>query len=92
MKFLIFLLATIYVAQSAAVGGYEPQTAITDKVMEIARWTTANLAQYTNVQGTYTTLTVRNLRTQVVSGINYRFTLDVLLGTPENKYYVRFFN
>ena len=87
MKFLIVLLAAVCVAQ-ALPGGWNPQSAITQQVLDIARWSTNNLAEATNVAGTYTQLTIRNLQTQVVNGINYKFTLDVLLNTPDNKYVV----
>ncbi len=88
MKFLIVLFAAIFVAQAQQSGSYVPQTAINEQAMDIARWTTSNLAAQTNVAGTYTMMSIRNLRTQIVSGTNYKFTLDVLLGTPENKYFV----
>jgi hypothetical protein len=89
MKFLIVLLAAVCVAQAQIAGGWVSQTAITEDAMDIARWSTSNLAAQTNANGFYTMMSIRNLKTQVVSGINYKFTLDVILGTPENKYYVR---
>ena len=70
------------------LGGYQAQTQINDNVIELAKWAAINLPQYTKVNGEYSVLTIRDLRTQVVSGINYKFTIDVLLGTPENKYFV----
>jgi hypothetical protein len=70
------------------LGGYQAQPQIPENVLEIAKWATLNLPQYTKVKGQYSVLTIRDLRTQIVSGINYKFTLDVLLGTNENKYFV----
>ena len=91
MKFLVVLLAVVYVAQAQLAGGFEPQTVISDQVMEIARWSTTNLASQLNVAGSFTTLTVKNLMTQVVAGVNYKFDLDVLYATPDNKYFVKNF-
>jgi hypothetical protein len=91
---LAILLAIVYsilLVESRTfplLGGYQAQTQIDENAMEIAKWATVNLPEYTKVNGEYSLLTIRDLRTQVVSGMNYKFTLDLLLGTPEYKYYV----
>ena len=79
-------------------------------MLEIARWTTTTMHQFSGVEGDHTVLTIRNgkkellskslkdriltfyyintVRTQVVAGMNYFFTVDYLIAGPENKYYV----
>lgn len=85
------LIFALFVASNAfAVGGFQ-SAAVTDDVLAIARWTSSQLSGYTNIAGDHTVMTVRNLKTQVVSGVNYRFTLDVLIQGEDNKYFVRFF-
>lgn len=88
MKFLAVLVVVLVAAQAANIGGWTEQTAITDEVMDIARWTTSQLSSYTGIQGDHSVMTVKNLKTQIVNGINYSFTLDVLVSGADNKYYV----
>jgi hypothetical protein len=73
------------------IGGWTEQTAITDSIMEIARWTTSQLSGFTGIKGDHSVMTVRNVQTQVVNGINYKFTVDVLVATNDNKYFVSCF-
>ena len=89
MKFLALLVVVFVAAQASPLGGWTEQTAITDEVMDVARWTTSQLAGYTGIEGDHTVMTVRNLKTQIVNGINYSFTLDVLVSGADNKYYFR---
>lgn len=70
-----------------AVGGYQPAT-VTDEFMSLARWSASQMSSYTEVLGDHNLMTVRNLMTQVVNGINYKFTIDLLIQTPENQYFV----
>lgn len=85
MKFIIALLAIVAVAQAKQmVGGWTEGGSIPD---DMAQWTISTLSSYTNAAGVYTPLTVRNVKTQIVSGIKYQFTLDVLLRSEDNKYY-----
>jgi hypothetical protein len=88
LKLIVALFALAAVAQSLAVGGQFQQTTVTAEVLDIAKWSASQLNGFTDVQGDHTVMTVRNLRTQVVSGINYRFTLDVLIANEDNKYFV----
>lgn len=89
------------------IGGYVSLNII---MLEIARWTTKTMQQFSGVEGDHTVLTIRNgkkellnkslknhfltfyfinaVRTQVVAGMNYFFTVDYLIAGPENKYYV----
>ena len=57
--------------------------------MDIARWSTSQLSGYTGIQGDHNVMTVRNVQTQIVNGVNYKFTLDVLVAGADNKYYFR---
>ncbi len=88
MKFLVLLFSFICVAQ-ASFGGYEPQSTVSDDVREIAKWAAKSLAEYTNVAGEYIAVRIENLRTQIVAGTNYKFTLYVGILTPDNKHFVR---
>lgn len=85
---VLALTFVLFVATHGAItGGYQP-SAVTDDVLQIAKWTASQLSGYTNIQGDHTVMTVRNLKTQVVAGVNYRFTLDVLVQAENNKYFV----
>lgn len=70
----------------AAVGGWTP-SAVTDEVMDLARWSTSQLSAYTGVQGDHTVMTARNVQTQVVAGVNYKFTLDLVISNSETGKY-----
>ncbi|RMZ93640.1 hypothetical protein BpHYR1_045171 [Brachionus plicatilis] len=86
---LLAICFTLFVASQAfAVGGYQPATA-TDEFMSLARWSANQMSSYTGVLGQHNLMTVRNLMTQVVNGINYKFTIDLLVQTPENQYFFR---
>ena len=58
--------------------------------MDIARWSASQLSAYTNGND-HTIMTVKNLKKQVVAGVNYKFTLEVVASLPENKYAVDIF-
>ncbi len=74
----------------ALVGGWTQQTAVTDDVMDLARWTTSQLSGYTGIQGDHSVMSVRNVQTQIVNGVNYKFTIDVLIAAEDNKYVVSY--
>ncbi len=57
--------------------------------MDIARWSSSQLSGYTGIQGDHNVMTVKNVQTQVVSGVNYKFTLELLVASADNKYYFR---
>jgi hypothetical protein len=89
---LITIIATGTIIQAfPLIGVWIEQTAVTDKIMNISRWTTSQLAKHTGLDGDYTFLSVRNIQTQTLSeGINYKLTLDVLIKTLNNNYIVSF--
>ncbi len=93
MKHIIFVSALLILAvQSHALkqilGGYVSQPNPSEYVMDLAKWACKSLPQYTKINAEYTPLLVKDVQTQLVAGVNYKFTLEVLLGTPENKYSV----
>jgi hypothetical protein len=87
LKQFVLLFAIVAVSQQALVGGYADQTVISDDVMDLARWTMSQLSSYTNGVD-HTLMTVKNLKTQLVNGVNYKFSLDVVVTTADNKYEV----
>ena len=91
LKQLVLLFAIV--AATQALGGWKEQTVITDDIMDLARWSASQLSQYTNGND-HTIMTVKNLKTQTVNGMNYKFTLDVVVSLDDNKYEVNslFFN
>lgn len=56
------------------------------EVQELSRWATKSLPQYTGIQGEHTIMTARQVTKQVVSGVNYKFILDVLVKNEDGKY------
>ena len=87
LKQFVLLFAIVAVSQQALVGGYADQTVISDDVMDLARWTMSQLSSYTNGVD-HTIMTVRNVKTQVVAGKNYMFTIDVVVTSADQKYEV----
>lgn len=87
---LIVLVAMIVASQAMPemAGGWTSQTTIDDHIMDLARWTTSQLSGYTGIQGDHNVMTVRNVQTQIVSGVNYKFTVDVLIHGADNRYSV----
>ena len=85
LKQLVALFAIITIAN--AVGGWTEQIVITEEVMELARWSTSQLSQHTNGID-HTIMTVKNLKTQNANGINYKFTLDIVVALEDDKYEV----
>jgi hypothetical protein len=69
------------------VGGWTQTNVITDEMMSLASWATSQLSAFTGVSGEHTVMTLRNMQTQVVSGINYKFTVDVLAQDSSNGKY-----
>jgi hypothetical protein len=89
-KIVILILITV-IASGAIIqafpliGVWIEQTTVTDKVMNIAAWTTSQLAKHTGLDGDYTFMSVKNIQTQTLSeGINYKFSLDVLIKSVNN--------
>jgi hypothetical protein len=70
-------------------GGWTDSTV--DALGDIPRWALSSLSQYSGVQGQQqlTQLSIRNVKSQVVSGMNYSFDIDLLVAGPENKYYFK---
>jgi hypothetical protein len=60
------------------------------EVQDLALWSTQQLAGMSGFEGEYTIQTPKNVQKQVVNGVNYKFTLDVVVRDAEGKYTVRF--
>lgn len=74
---ILALIATVY---SIGVGGITKQETVPDKVLEIADWCTAQMTTLMNQkEAVFRELRVRDVTTQVVAGVNYRFTIDYLV-------------
>jgi hypothetical protein len=52
---------------------------------ELANWLveTETIQEYTGLKGEHVVMNVRNLYTQAVSGVNYKFTMEMLVGGNE---------
>jgi hypothetical protein len=83
---VIFALACTVLA---APGGWTDQTSITDDISNIAKWSMSQLSAYTGVEGEHNLMQISNVQTQVVSGINYKMTVDVLIQSSDNSYTFR---
>lgn len=88
LKTIILALSLFVAVQSLTLaGGYVPSET-TPQVLDLAKWSTSQLSAFTNIEGEHTVLSVRNVMTQVVAGINYKFTIDLLVASEDNKYFV----
>lgn len=86
-KLLAICISLCVATQAFTMGGYQPAT-VTDDVLSLAKWSASQLSGFTNLEGEHTVMTVRNLKIQIVNGVNYQFTVDLLVQTPENQYFV----
>jgi hypothetical protein len=60
-----------------ALGGWKDASAEDDDVKEVASW---SAVQLTNIMNSYfEKFEVKNVQKQVVNGINYKFTLELLI-------------
>merc|ERR1712110_134446 len=85
IKNLVVLLAIVVVANGFVLVGGWYEREVDEHIMELANWSTTQLSEYTNGKD-HTIMTVKNAASKIVSGINYRFTLDVVVHTVDNKY------
>jgi hypothetical protein len=83
---LVFLALTLAAANAASFGGWEQGTVA--EVQDLALWSTQQLAGLSGFEGEYTIQTPKNVQKQVVNGINYKFTLDVVVRYADGKYTV----
>lgn len=88
---LSFLSAPVCTAspqnKENSVGGWTQQNTVTDDVLALARWSTSQLSAFTGIKGDHTVMTARNVQTQVVAGINYKFTVDLVINNIETGKY-----
>lgn len=59
--------------------------ATSDDVIALAKWAAPQMAQFTQINGKYTVLTVRNLQ---LNNNNYHFTVDLLIQDLNYNYLV----
>jgi hypothetical protein len=64
------------VAQPKALGGWQ-QSEVDDQVKNIASWSASQLSGFMNEY--FQDFQIKNVQKQVVSGINYKFTLELLI-------------
>ena len=69
LKFALFAFLIMYLNQVSALTGGISDTEANDTVNEIALWTLDKISQYTGITGTYTIANIKNIQTQVVSGL-----------------------
>ena len=89
-KVIVLALALLSVANCQIAGGINDVDGVSGYVQDIARWATSQLSTFTNVDGDYYLLRVRNVRQQVVSGVKYFFTNDIMIST-NGKFQVNYF-
>jgi hypothetical protein len=89
LKLILLTVAMIALAHAAALPGGIVEQGQNEEVMEIAKWTTDKMSQFSGVEGDHTVMSIRNVRTQVVAGKNYYLTIDYLIAGPENKYFFK---
>ena len=91
MRYLeLLLLCTSIVFQIFAVSAYnsgnwnEAMSVVHNKkVQELGKWVLPELPEYTGLKGEHVIMNVRNIYTQAVSGVNYKFTLEILVDGSE---------
>jgi hypothetical protein len=81
-----FLEAPVCKGQTKKAGGWSQGSVA--EVQDLALWSTQQLAGMSGFEGEYTIQTPKNVQKQVVNGINYKFTLDVVVRDAEGKYTV----
>ncbi len=74
----VAVLAVYVSCDGPIAGGIKQLGYIPSEVEDFARRNTNELAGLTNFDGSYTVLKIRNVRVQIVAGIRYYFTVDVL--------------
>lgn len=79
-KKIVILLALVALG-NCQLGGLLP-SAVDDSAWEMAKWSTSQLSMYTSSQGEHVVKNIRDLTTQTVAGVIYRFTLDVSVVEP----------
>lgn len=77
---IILLLALVTLANCQFGGLNNGQ--VGEEVWEMAKWSTSQLSQYTGSQEEHAVKNIRDVSTQTVAGIIYRFTLDINVNEP----------
>ena len=93
-NFSLFSLATIFVLQQAdhvhstMVSEWTEHNYASKEVKELAQWCLEKL-KGDDEERSFEILNIKNIETQVVYGVNYKFTIDVLVKDLGNHETVR---
>ena len=60
LKIFVFALSVLALVNAASIPGGIVETGMDNDVLEIAKWTTTTMSQFSGVEGDHTVLTVRN--------------------------------
>ena len=84
MKYLLFLAAIVSamcLVNCTLAGGWEKQEDNFPGAVDMAKWTLSQLSEYTGLAGEHKLVEVTEVFTQVVSGMKYKFTATVRVGS-----------
>ena len=85
LKLTLVSLALVLTMCTAQMTGNFRSSDVNDNVLEIANWATSKMSQFTGIEGVHTIVNVREVKTQVVAGLNYLLTIDYSIQGPDNK-------
>ena len=75
LKLTFITIVLLLAVCNAQMTGNFRKSELTDNVIKIATWATKGISQFTGVEGVHTILNVRDVKTQVVAGVNYLLTI-----------------
>ena len=88
LKFVLVLASLFAFAncQLGAVGGWTEIPNVPAEVIDLAKWAVVEINKgELGLTGEYNLANVKNVRVQVVSGMNYKFTIDTLFASFDGK-------
>jgi hypothetical protein len=90
LKFVL-VLATLFAfanCQLGGTGGWTDIPSVPSDVIDLAKWAVTRMNKEINANGEYNLANVRNVKMQVVSGINYKFTIDTAFVSFDGRFSV----
>lgn len=75
MKIILFILSTFFVCHETLLGTKITLDPTDETVIELAQWTLGKLPSYTNLNGTYSLVYVKDAIKQLMNGLSYEFKL-----------------
>ena len=92
LKFVLVLASLFAFAncQLGGVGGWTDIPNVPAEVIDLAKWSIVQINKQQLASGEYNLANVRNVKAQVVSGMNYKFTMDTLFVGLDARYIVSF--